>query len=179
MMNDIQEILISKEEIHKEVKKLGAAISRDYAGKCPLVMCVLKGAFVFMADLVRELTIPCTMDFMAVSSYGSGTVSSGRVKINKDLDTDITGRDVIIVEDILDSGVTLSHLIELLKGRNPASLAVCTLLDKPERRKAYVAIDYKGISIPDVFVVGYGLDYDEKYRNLPDLCVLKPEIYTK
>ncbi len=179
MMNDIAEILVSREELHEEVKKLAEAISKDYEGKCPLLISVLKGAFVFMADLVREITIPCTVDFMAVSSYGSGTTSSGRVKIMKDLDVDISGRDVIIVEDVLDSGVTLSHLIEMLKGRNPKSLAVCALLDKPARRKAYVAVDYRGITIPDAFVVGYGLDYDERYRNLPDLCVLKPEIYTK
>ena len=132
-----------------------------------------------MADLVRQVTVPCTVEFMAVSSYGSGTETSGKVKIIKDLDTNIEGRHVIIVEDIIDSGVTLSHLMEMLRERNPASLSLCALFDKPERRRARVDIDYKGVVVPDEFVVGYGLDYDEKYRNLPDLCVLKPEVYTK
>ncbi len=179
MMNDVKEVLYTKEQLHEEVKKLGQQISRDYEGREPILVSVLKGAFIFMADLVREVAIPCSLDFMAVSSYGSGTVTLGRVKIIKDLDTNIEGKDVIIVEDVLDSGVTLSHLIEMLKARNPASLAVCTLLDKPERRRAHVDVDYRGLVIPDEFVVGYGLDYDEKYRNLPDLCVLKPEVYTK
>ena len=179
MMNDVKEVLYTKEQLHEEVKKLGQQISRDYEGREPILVSVLKGAFIFMADLVREVAIPCSLDFMAVSSYGSGTVTLGRVKIIKDLDTNIEGKDVIIVEDVLDSGVTLSHLIEMLKARNPASLAVCMLLDKPERRRAHVDVDYRGLVIPDEFVVGYGLDYDEKYRNLPDLCVLKPEVYTK
>ena len=179
MMNDVKEVLYTKEQLHEEVKKLGQQISRDYEGREPILVSVLKGAFIFMADLVREVTIPCSLDFMAVSSYGSGTVTSGRVKIIKDLDTNIEGKDVIIVEDVLDSGVTLSHLIEMLKARNPASLAVCTLLDKPERRRAYVDVDYRGLVIPDEFVVGYGLDYDEKYRNLPYVGVLKPEVYQK
>jgi hypoxanthine phosphoribosyltransferase len=161
------------------VKRLGAELSRDYAGKTPIMITVLKGAFIFMADLVREVTVPCTMDFMAVSSYGSGTKTSGQVKIIKDLDTTIEGKDVIIVEDILDSGVTLSYLIELLEARRPASLRLCALFDKPARHKVNVHIDYRGIEVPDEFIVGYGLDYDEKYRNLPDICVLKPEIYTK
>ncbi|MEA4919574.1 MAG: hypoxanthine phosphoribosyltransferase [Clostridiaceae bacterium] len=178
-MNDVREVLYTSEQLHETVCGLGKKISMDYAGKDPILVSVLKGAFVFMADLIREVTIPCSLDFMSVSSYGCGTTSSGRVKIIKDLDTNIEGKHVIIVEDILDSGITLSHLVELLKSRKPASLAICTLLDKPERRKANVDVDYKGISIPDEFVVGYGLDYDEKYRNLPDLCVLKPEIYTK
>lgn len=179
MMNDVEEILYTKEKLHQVVERLGQDISRDYEGKDIILVSVLKGAFVFMADLVRSVTIPCALDFMAVSSYGAGTVSSGSVKIIKDLDTNIEGKHVIVVEDIIDSGVTLSRLIERLKARNPASLVVCTLLDKPERRKAHVDVQYTGITIPDAFVVGYGLDYNEKYRNLPDICVLKPEIYTK
>lgn len=179
MMNDVAEILLTREQLQEHVKRIGGEISRDYADKNPILVSVLKGAFIFMADLVREITIPCSIDFMAVSSYGSGTVTSGQVRIMKDLSCDIEGRHVILVEDILDSGVTLSHLMSLLKARSPASLAVCTLLDKPDRRKAQVEVSYKGTEIPDAFVVGYGLDYDEKYRNLPDLCVLKPEIYSK
>ena len=179
MMNDIREVLIPRAEVAAAVKRLGTELSRDYAGKTPIMITVLKGAFIFMADLVREVTVPCTMDFMAVSSYGSGTKTSGQVKIIKDLDTTIEGKDVIIVEDILDSGVTLSYLIELLEARRPASLRLCALFDKPARHKVNVHIDYRGIEVPDEFIVGYGLDYDEKYRNLPDICVLKPEIYTK
>lgn len=179
MKNDIKEILYTKEQLALIVKELGEKLSKDFEGREPVLVSVLKGAFVFMADLVREVSIPCTVDFMAVSSYGSGTESSGKVKIIKDLDTNIEGRHVIIVEDIIDSGVTLSHLMEMLRERNPASLSLCALFDKPERRRARVDIDYKGVVVPDEFVVGYGLDYDEKYRNLPDLCVLKPEVYTK
>ncbi len=180
MYNDVEPIpLYTKEQLQEVVARLGADISRDYEGKNPLMISVLKGAFVFMADLVRAVTIPCEIDFMAVSSYGAGTESSGRVRILKDLDTNIEGRHVIIVEDVLDSGVTLSKLIEMLKARGCASLAVCTMFNKPERRKAHVDVDYEGLIIPDAFVVGYGLDYAEKYRNLPELCVLKPEVYTK
>lgn len=179
MQNDIKDILIPREEVAAAVKRLGAELSRDYQGKTPMMITVLKGAFIFMADLVREVTTPCTIDFMVVSSYGSGTSSSGQVKIIKDLDTTIEGKDVIIVEDIIDSGLTLSSLIALLKDRNPASLRLCALFDKPARHKVDVHIDYKGIEVPDEFIVGYGLDYDEKYRNLPDICILKPEIYTK
>lgn len=179
MRNDLQEVLVSKEEIQATVARLGAEISRDYEGKQPILITVLKGAFVFMADLCRAITVPCTMDFMSVSSYGSGTTTSGKVRIRKDLDVNIEGQDVIIVEDILDSGVTLSSLIELLKTRNPKSLRLVTLFDKPERRKAHVDVDYCGIRVPDAFIVGYGLDYDELYRNLPDVSILKPEVYTK
>lgn len=180
LRRDVEETAVyTKEEIHREVARMGAAISRDYAGRNPLLISVLKGAFVFMADLVREITIPCELDFMAVSSYGSGTESSGRVRILKDLDTNIEGRHVIIVEDVLDSGVTLSKLITMLQSRGAASLAVCAMFDKPARRRAQVDVAYRGLTIPDAFVVGYGLDYAEKYRNLPDLCVLKPEVYTK
>lgn len=179
MQNDIKEVLIPREEVAAVVRRLGAELSRDYAGKTPIMITVLKGAFIFMADLVREVTVPCTMDFMAVSSYGSGTRTSGQVKIIKDLDTTIEGKDVIIVEDILDSGVTLSYLLKLLQARKPASLRLCALFDKPARHKVDVHIDYRGLEVPDEFIVGYGLDYDEKYRNLPDICILKPEIYAK
>lgn len=176
MKNDIREVLISEDELHKTVAALGARISKDYEGKNPIMVSVLKGAFIFMADLVREVTVPCTIDFMSVSSYGAGTKTSGEVKIIKDLDTNIEGRHVIVVEDILDSGVTLSYLLKLLGARKPASIALCTLFDKPERHKVEVKIDYKGMDVPDEFIVGYGLDYAEKYRNLPFIGVLKPEI---
>lgn len=179
MMDDIQEVLIPREKLEETVRRLGAEITADYQGKTPMMITVLKGAFIFMADLVREVRVPCTLDFMAVSSYGSGTKTTGQVQIIKDLDTNIEGKDVIIVEDILDSGVTLSYLIELLKARRPASLRLCTLFDKPARRMRPVQVDYRGMEVPDAFIVGYGLDYDEKYRNLPEICVLKPEIYTK
>ncbi|WP_458862507.1 hypoxanthine phosphoribosyltransferase [Acidaminobacterium chupaoyuni] len=179
MYDDILKVLITKEEIEAKVAELGEAVSADYVGKDPLVISVLKGAFVFMADFVRHLSVPCTMDFMSVSSYGAGVRSSGEVKIIKDLDTIIENRHVIVVEDILDSGVTLSYLLELLRARKPASIKLVTFLDKPERRKRHVDIDYKGFEVPDEFVVGYGLDYAEKYRNLPDICILKPEVYSK
>ncbi|MBQ2864967.1 MAG: hypoxanthine phosphoribosyltransferase [Clostridia bacterium] len=177
LMDDTNGVLISREEISAVVKRLGKEISADYEGKTPIMVSILKGAFIFMADLVREVTVPCSIDFMCVSSYGSGAETSGRVKIIKDLDTNIDGKDVIIVEDILDSGVTLSHLIKLLSARNPNSIKVCTLFDKPERHKVEINPAYKGLDVPNEFIVGYGLDYAEQYRNLPDVCVLKPEIY--
>lgn len=176
---DIAQVLIPREQLQKTVAELGARISRDYAGKNPIMVSVLKGAFVFMADLVREITVPCTVDFMAVSSYGKGSKSSGQVQIIKDLDTNIEGRHVIVVEDILDSGNTLSYLLELLRARKPASVRLCTLLDKPARRKVQVNIDYRGLEVPDEFIVGYGLDYAEQYRNFPEIGVLKHEIYEK
>ena len=179
MRNDLQATLVSKEEIDAIVARLGAEISRDYEGKNPILITVLKGAFIFMADLCRAITVPCTMDFMSVSSYGNGSTTSGTVRIRKDLDVDIKGQDVIIVEDILDSGVTLSNLIEMLQTRDPASMKLVTLFDKPDRRKADVTIDYCGMQVPDAFIVGYGLDYAEKYRNLPEVSILKPEVYTK
>ncbi len=179
MYQDTKGVLISKEQIAATVRDLGRQISRDYNGKNPVMISILKGAFIFMADLVREVDIPCSIDFMSVSSYGSGSESSGRVKIIKDLDTNIEGKHVIVVEDILDSGVTLSYLSDMLMARKPASFAICTLFDKPDRRKTGIKADYSGINVPDEFLVGYGLDYDEKYRNLPDVCVLKPEIYAK
>jgi len=157
---------------------LGKTISRDYSGKYLVLIGVLKGSVIFIADLVRALEINVTFDFMAVSSYGCATQSSGVVKILKDLDTNIEGKDVLIVEDIIDSGLTLKYLIENLKTRNPASLKICTLLDKPTRRKAAIKIDYCGFQIPDAFVVGYGLDYAEKYRNYPAIFIPKPEVYS-
>ncbi|WP_226002640.1 hypoxanthine phosphoribosyltransferase [Paenibacillus sp. BJ-4] len=178
MQNDIQEVLISEEEIQGKIKELGAQLSVKYEGKNPLVICVLKGAFIFMADLVKSITVPLELDFMAVSSYGVSTKSSGVVKIIKDLDASVEGRDVLIVEDIIDSGLTLTHLIELLKNRNANSVCVVTLFDKPARRTVNLEADYTGFTLPDAFVVGYGLDYAEHYRNLPYIGILKPEIYT-
>lgn len=178
MQNDIQEVLISEEEIQSKIKELGTQLSVKYEGKNPLVICVLKGAFIFMADLVKSITVPLELDFMAVSSYGVSTKSSGVVKIIKDLDASVEGRDVLIVEDIIDSGLTLTHLIELLKSRNANSVCVVTLFDKPARRTVDLEADYTGFTLPDAFVVGYGLDYAERYRNLPYIGILKPEIYT-
>lgn len=177
MRRDIERILISEEEIQKKVAEMGKKISEDFRDKDPLFVGVLKGCFIFMADLMRYVDIRCSMDFMAVSSY-SGTSSTGAVKINKDLSEDIEGRHVIIVEDILDSGVTLSYLRQYLMVRKPASISIATLMDKPARRKADVYADYSCFEIPDAFVVGYGLDYNERYRNLPYIGVLKPEIYS-
>ena len=174
---DIERVLFTEEELKQRVKEIARRIDADYAGKEPLLISVLRGSFVFMADLVREITLPCTVDFMAVSSYGGGTTSSGQVKIVKDLSESIEGRDVLVVEDILDSGNTLSYLLKLLEARHPASIRLCTLLDKPERRTKPVAVQYTGFTIPDEFVVGYGLDYDEKYRNLPYIGILKPRVY--
>ena len=177
MKNDIQEVLFSEAQLDAKVSELGARISKDYEGKNPLIVSVLKGSYVFMADLTRKITIPCNIDFMAVSSYGNGTKSTGEVQIIKDIGSKIDGRDLIIVEDILDSGVTLSFLMKILKARGANSIRLCTLLSKPERRKVDVPIDYLGFEIPDEFVVGYGLDYAEKYRNLPYIGILKPEVY--
>ncbi|NLF34810.1 MAG: hypoxanthine phosphoribosyltransferase [Clostridiales bacterium] len=174
---DIDRILFSQSDIENRVADIAAEINRDYAGKSPLLISVLRGSFIFMADLMRKLTMPCTVDFLAVSSYGKGTISSGQVQITKDLSEDSTGRDIIVVEDILDSGNTLSYLLHLLQARNPASIRLCTLLDKPSRRVKEVEVDYVGFTIPDHFVVGYGLDFDERYRNLPYIGILKPEIY--
>ncbi|MBO8164891.1 MAG: hypoxanthine phosphoribosyltransferase [Brevibacillus sp.] len=178
MTSDIKEILITEAEIAAKVKELGDTLGAEYRDKNPLVICVLKGAVLFMADLVRQMNISLEMDFMAVSSYGSSTASSGVVRILKDLDTSVQGRHVLIVEDIMDSGLTLSRLVELLKHREAASVKVVTLLNKPERRKVEISPDYSGFTIPDEFVVGYGLDYAEKYRNLPFIGVLKPEVYS-
>ncbi len=177
--SDIDHILISEEEINNKVSELAAQISRDYENKNPVFIGILKGSFVFMADLMRKVNIYCDIDFMAVSSYGNKSASTGAVKINKDLSQDIEGRDVVIIEDILDSGLTLSYLKKYLMNRNPNSIKICTLLDKPARRVADITADYFGFDIPDAFVVGYGLDYAERYRNLPYIGVLKSEIYTK
>ena len=177
MHEDIEKILIGEDEIKARVAEAGAKISRDFAGKDPIFVGVLKGCFIFMADLMRYVDIQCSMDFMAVSSY-SGTSSTGAGKINKDLSEDIEGRHLIIVEDILDSGVTLSYLKNYLMVRKPASISIVTLMDKPARRKADVYADYSCFEVPDAFVVGYGLDYNERYRNLPYIGVLKPEIYS-
>ena len=177
MKEDLESILLTQEQIRDRITAMGAEISRDYAEKEPLIVGVLKGCFVFMADLMRAVTVPCSIDFMAVSSYGNSTSTSGAVEINKDLSQDIQGRHVLIVEDILDSGVTLHYLTGYLHNRGPASIAIATLLDKPSRRKADVSARYVGFEVPDAFVVGYGLDYAEKYRNLPYIGILKPEIY--
>ena len=178
MRDDIQTVLVTEEQLRAKVAELGAQVSRDYAGRDLLLVSILKGAVVFMADLMRAVTIPCSIDFMVVSSYGgTNTESTGLVKIVKDLDADLSGRDVLIVEDVLDTGVTLSNLVPMLKMRNPSSVKICAILDKPARRKTDIAADYRGFEVPDAFVVGYGLDYNEKYRNLPYVGVLKPEIY--
>ncbi len=177
-MEDIHKILISREELTKKAKELGSIISKDYKDKKLLLICILKGGVMFTTDLMKEITIPIELDFLAVSSYGMSTSSSGVVRIQKDLETDIKNKHILIVEDIVDSGLTLAYIKELLISRGPASVKICTILNKPERRKSNVKIDYLGFDIPDEFVVGYGLDYAEKYRNLPCVCVLKPEIYS-
>ncbi len=180
MLNDIEKVLLSEEDLKNIVERLGTQITEDYKGKNLVLVSVLKGSVIFMADLMRAIKLPCQIDFMSVSSYGSGTKTSGVVKIIKDLDNEIvSGNDLLIVEDILDSGVTLEYLMKVLSARNPNSIKICTLLDKPERRKANVKADYAGAQIPDAFVVGYGLDYDEKYRNLPFVGALKPAVYEK
>ncbi len=178
MEKDIEKVLISEEEIKKIVTDLGARISEDYKDKNLLMVSVLKGSVVFMADLMRAVTIPCRIDFMSVSSYGSGAKTSGVVKIIKDLDLNLEGYDLLVVEDILDSGKTLDYLLKVLKQRNPASIKICTFLDKPERRQVDLFADYSGTTVPDEFVVGYGLDYDEKYRNLPYVGALKHSVYS-
>ena len=177
MDKDILEVFYSEEQLKTKVAELGAAITRDYQGKSPVLVSVLRGSYIFMADLTRAIDLPCTVDFMSVSSYGAGTTSSGQVKILKDLSEPIEGKDLIIVEDILDSGNTLFYLRDVLAARKPASIAICTLLDKPERRTKPIQADYSGFEVPDAFVVGYGLDYAEKYRNLPYIGVLRPEVY--
>ena len=160
-------VLLSEEEVNKRISEMGAQITKDYQGKTVHLVCVLKGGSFFMCELAKRINLPVSLDFMSVSSYGSDTKSSGIVKIVKDLDEPLVGKDVLVVEDIVDSGRTLSYLLEMLKDRKPASLKLCTLLDKPERRVVDVNVDYTGFKIPDVFAVGYGLDYDQIYRNLP------------
>lgn len=173
---DIESVIISEEELKSAVSKVGRKISEDFADKDPIFVGVLKGCFIFMADLMRYVDVHCSVDFMAVSSY-RGTTSTGAVRINKDLCENIEGRHVILVEDILDSGITLNYLKNYLLARNPASITIATLMDKPARRKADIYADYSCFEIPDAFVVGYGLDYNERYRNLPYIGILKPEIY--
>ena len=177
MLNDIQQVLLSAEEIAARVKELGQQISEEYHDKEILMVGVLRGAVIFMSDLARSINVPVAIDFMAVSSYGTSTTSSGIVRIMKDLDEEVAGRHVLVVEDIIDSGLTLNYLLENLRTRKPASIRLVTLLNKPERRRKDVRVDYNGFSIPDHFVVGYGLDYAEKYRNLPFIGILKPEAY--
>ena len=180
MDKDIDHVLVTEEQMKAKVAELGAQISRDYEGKNLVLVSILKGSVVFIAYLMRAVSIPCSIDFMVVSSYGgSNTTSSGLVKIIKDLDGDLSGKDVLIVEDILDTGITLFNLVPMLKMRHPNSVKICTILDKPSRRKADIKPDYEGFQVPDEFVVGYGLDYDEKYRNLPYIGILKPCVYEK
>lgn len=179
MHADLNQVLFSEEQIARRVQEIGAQISRDYAGKPLVLVGILKGAVIFCSDLARAVSIPLSFDFMAISSYGAATRSQGVVRFIKDLDRDIVGKDVIIVEDIVDSGLTLSFLMDNLMQRGAASLATCVLLDKPDRRTTDVKPTYVGFVIPDAFVVGYGLDYAEMYRNLPYIGVLRPEIYTK
>lgn len=175
--NDVSEILYTEEKLQEIVQAMGRRITEDYQGKNLFLVSVLKGSLIFMADLMRAIDLPCAIDFLSVSSYGAGTTTSGEVRILKDLDSTLEGRDVLVVEDILDSGVTLSFLLKNLSARQPRSIRLCTLLDKPERRKVDIRPDYVGAVVPDEFIVGYGLDYAEKYRNLPFIGVLKPEIY--
>ena len=177
MDKDIQKILLTQSQIQSRVAAMGREITKDYEGKSPLLVGVLKGCFVFMADLIRQIPLYCDVDFMVVSSYGNGTSTTGAVSIDKDLSQDIEGRDVIIVEDILDSGLTLNYLTGYLRHRQPASIRIATLLDKPARRRASVKADYVGFQVEDDFVVGYGLDYGQRYRNLPYIGILRPEIY--
>ncbi len=179
LQNDIAKVLVSEEELRSKVKELGRVLSGEYRGKDPIFVCVMKGSVHFFSDLVREFDDYCEVDFLSCSSYGDGTVNTGVVRINKDLDMNIMGRHVIIVEDIMDSGVTLDHLTKLLAAREPESLKVVTLLDKPERRRCAIQPDYCGFIVPDEFVVGYGLDYAQLYRNLPFVGVLKPELVEK
>lgn len=179
MAEGLERIIIDEASLRKRVDELGAELTRDFRDKDPLFVGILKGCFIFMADLMRATDMRCTMDFMAVSSYGNGVTSSGSVKITRDLSQDITGRHVIIVEDILDSGITLSYLRSYLNFRNPASISIVTLLDKPYHRRADIEADYVGFKVEDAFIVGYGLDYAEEYRNLPYIGVLSPSVYEK
>lgn len=178
MREDVLRVLLSEDEIREKVRELGGKITADYKNSNLMLVTVLKGAVVFLADLMRQIDVPAEIDFMVVSSYGSGVKSSGVVKIVKDLDVPLAGKDILIVEDILDSGLTLSYIKELLESRGPRSIRIATLLDKPSRRKVDLQADYIGFSVPDEFVIGYGLDYDEKYRNLPYIGILKPEVYS-
>ncbi|HEY8418408.1 MAG TPA: hypoxanthine phosphoribosyltransferase [Limnochordales bacterium] len=179
MHPDVAKILLDEQTVQAKVRELGVRLSEDYAGKVPVLVCILKGAFIFTADLMRHLTIPVQVDFMAISSYGNRARTSGVVQILKDLDSSIEGQHVVVVEDIIDSGLTLNYLMDNLRSRRPASLRTCVLLDKPSRREMPFTPDYVGFQVPDEFVVGYGLDYAGLYRNLPYIGVLKPEVYAK
>ena len=179
MHQDVEQILVTEEELNKIAHRLASQITKDYEGKKLLLIGVLKGSIYFFTDLSRYIDLPCNIDFIQASSYGSGTVSSGNINIIKDVADDLTGFDVLLVEDILDSGITLAYLKNLLLDRNAASIKVCALLDKPDNRQSDITADYVGRVIPDEFVVGYGLDYDEKYRNLPYIGVLSPGVYNK
>ena len=178
-MTEKVRVLLTEEEVDKKIQEIGEQISKDYAGKQVHLVCVLKGGSFFMCELAKRITVPVSLDFMSVSSYGADTKSSGVVKIVKDLDEPLVGKDVIVIEDIVDSGRTLSYLLDMLQDRGPQSMRLCTLLDKPDRRVVDVKVDYTGFQIPDEFVVGYGLDYDQNLRNLPYIGVLKPEVYEK
>ncbi|HEX2194914.1 MAG TPA: hypoxanthine phosphoribosyltransferase [Candidatus Limnocylindria bacterium] len=175
--DDVEEVLVSEQEITERVGQLGGQLAADYAERDPVLVSVLKGSIVFLADLIRTMEIPVSLDLMEVSSYGASTESSGQVRILKDLSGPIQGRDVIVVEDIIDTGLTMNYLLKYLHDKGPASIRICCLLDKPARRLADIPIDYRGFVIPDRFVIGYGLDYDERYRNLPYIGVLKPSVY--
>jgi len=177
LVDDVEEILIPEEVLQDRIRELGRRISSEYNSKEPLLVGILTGAFVFLADLMRAISIPCRVDFMATASYGTGTESSGIVRILKDLDQSIEGRHVLVVDDIIDTGLTMDYLLETLKARYPASLRVCALLDKRPRRLREVTLDFSGFEIPDRFVIGYGLDFAGRYRNLPFIGVLKPELY--
>lgn len=177
MEDDLLEVLYSAEEIDARIRELGERISADYAGRDFTMLGVLRGAFIFMADLMRYVTVPCSVDFMAFESYGAATKSSGVVRLTKDLEESVTGKHLLVVEDIIDSGRTLSYMLQLMEARQPASLSICTLLEKPSRREVPIDVQYCGFSVPDEFVVGYGLDYDQRYRGLPCIGILKPEIY--
>ena len=179
MLNDFEKVLITENQLKTKVKELADKISKEYNGKNPLLICILKGSVLFTSDLLKNLSTPCQIEFMAVSSYGASTKSSGEVKLTKDLNVPIANRDVIIIEDIVDSGNTLSYLKRVLLQRNPNSVKICTLLDKPERRKVDLEADFVGFTIPDEFVVGYGLDYKEDYRQYPEVYILKREVYEK
>ena len=181
MLQDIERVLVSEEEIHARIKEVGAQIADDYRGKCPILVGVLKGVVPFFAEMANAISIPVQEDFMCITSFEGGTESTGKLTFRKDIDHDIEGRHVLILEDIIDSGSTLKMICEMFHERKPASIKICTLLDKPERRRPGVTLqaDYVGFTVPNAFVVGYGLDYNEKYRNLPYVGILKPEVYTK
>jgi hypoxanthine phosphoribosyltransferase len=178
ILADVEEVLLSGDEVQARVAELGAQLAADYEGRDPVLVSVLKGSIIFLADLVRAMPIPLSIDLMEVSSYGSSTESSGQVRILKDLSTPIEGREVIVVEDIIDTGLTLNYLLRYLHDKGPASIRICCLLDKPARRLAPIEIDYRGFTIADRFVIGYGLDYAERYRNLPYIGVLRPSVYS-